>query len=57
MEIKYTFYFLKEITCVPQEKPVVLAFIFKIISLVGFLVGVVSDERAKAFSSIFIAKV
>lgn len=57
MEIKYTFYSLKEITCVPKEKPVVLAFIFKIISLVGFLVGVVSDERAKAFSSIFIAKV
>ena len=38
----------KEIICVPQEKPIVLAFIFKIISLVGFLVGVVSEERDKS---------
>ena len=42
------FFFFKEIVYVPQEKPIVLAFIFKIISLVGFLVGVVSEERDKS---------
>ena len=46
--IKFFFLKNKEIICVPQEKPIVLAFIFKIISLVGFLVGVVSEERDKS---------